>query len=41
MTHSYDELREIANQVRNIELHRVLRHVDARPDRLDKNKWHC
>ena len=40
MTNSYDEIREIANQVRNIELHRILRHVGARQDRLDKNKWH-
>jgi len=40
MTNSYDELREIASQVRNIELHRILLHVGARQDRLDKNKWH-
>ncbi len=40
MTHSYDEFREIANQFRHIELHKILLHVGARLDRRDKNKWH-
>lgn len=40
MTDSYNELRNIANQVRNIELQTLLLHLGARQDQLDKKKWH-
>ncbi len=40
MSDCYNELREMADQVRNIELQTILLHLGARQDRLDKNKWH-
>ena len=36
----YDELREMAAQVRDIELQTILLHLGAKQDRLDKKKWH-